>query len=685
MDGMKRLMREPMFLVGFAIRLILLVLVVPSAVEHWFTPFLAHSLGTFSLDPWSTWLASGGDRLAFPYGYAMWLLFLPLTVLAKILGVPMAAGLGATLLLVDVAMLRVLRRLAGASDRTLLALYWLSPIVLFATYWQGYNDLVPIVLLMLGLEALRELAPRRAGVWVALAVSAKLSMILAAPFLLVYLFNNKRLRVLFLPFAIALGLSLLAAQAPYLLSHGGREMLFGNPEVAKVYEISLSVGAGLRVYILPLVYLLTLFAAWRLRRMNFDMLLSLLGMAFFLVLLLTPAAPGWFVWVLPFLVLYQAKSDRTATAIVSLLSVLFIGLSVVLGPLPSLLGTTDWPAGARISESLALSAHALSLWQTMLLGTGLILAARMLREGLQGDPYFLLSRRPFTLGIAGDSGSGKDTLSDAITGLFGTHSVVQVSGDTYHLWDRQKPIWQAMTHLNPRANDLARLTRDVQALVRGREVHSPHYDHTSGKMSKPAWLKSNDFIIVSGLHAYYPPLLHELYGLTIYLDMDESVRRQLKIHRDVDVRGHRLEQVLSTIERRAPDSIRFIRPQAARADLVLSLQPANAEALARGEMPSRFRLRVQARQGMYYEDLVRVLIGLCGLHVDRLQESADSSIEMTVEGEVHMDDIALAARQLLPELRELLDVQPQWKDGMLGIMQLIVLCHVAQALRKRLI
>ena len=31
--------------------------------------------------------------------------------------------------------------------------------------------------------------------------------------------------------------------------------------------------------------------------------------------------------------------------------------------------------------------------------------------------------------------------------------VVNLSGDDYHLWDRQKPIWQVMTHLNP-TNDL---------------------------------------------------------------------------------------------------------------------------------------------------------------------------------------------------------------------------------------
>ena len=59
-----------------------------------------------------------------------------------------------------------------------------------------------------------------------------------------------------------------------------------------------------------------------------------------------------------------------------------------------------------------------------------------------------MTRRPFVIGISGDSGSGKDTFANSIEGLFGKHSVTKLSGDDYHLWDRKKPIWQAMTHLN---------------------------------------------------------------------------------------------------------------------------------------------------------------------------------------------------------------------------------------------
>ncbi|MCC6212779.1 MAG: uridine kinase [Burkholderiales bacterium] len=678
---MMHLARDPVFLAGLALRVLLLAIATPAAVDHWYAPFMAQSVAHPGLDPWGAHLAAGGDPRAFPYGYAMWLAFLPLAAAAALFGLPQSIGYGLTLLLVDLAMLAVLRRLAAIPDRKLLWLYWMSPVVLFASYWLGLNDTLPILLLLAGLVALRDRAPARAAIWMALGVSAKLSMVLALPFLLIYLFHNKRLTVYFLPFAVALAGALLLLQVPYFALMGGRAMLFGNPELAKVYDISFSVGQGHEVYLLPLVYLLVLFGAWRIRRTSFDLLVALLGIAFLMVLLLTPASPGWFLWVLPFLVLYQVRSDRVAVGLVAVFSLLFIGINGLLAPLPSL-PFDAWPFGHRAVDLLALPARFLSLWQTLLLATGLILAARMLRQGIQVNEYFRLSRKPFVLGIAGDSGSGKDALAASIEGLFGRHSVVRVSGDDYHLWDRGKPMWQVMTHLHPRANELARLAHDVQALSDGRSVQVRHYDHATGKMSAAARLYSNDVIIVSGLHALSIPLLRELYDLRIYLDMDERLRRTLKVRRDVEQRGHEGGAVLKEIERREADAGQFVRPQAAWADLVLALQPVRADEEARADAP--LRLRVWARQWLYYEDLVRILVSICGLRVDLEEEGADGSVALAIEGEVAHEDIALAARELLPELGELLDVEPAWEGGMRGLMQLVVLTHITQALRARL-
>ena len=242
-----------------------------------------------------------------------------------------------------------------------------------------------------------------------------------------------------------------------------------------------------------------------------------------------------------------------------------------------------------------------------------------------------------------------------------------------------------MTHLNLRANDLTRFTHDVQTLANGGSVISRHYDHEIGKMGKPYVLKANEFIIASGLHVFSLPILRQLCDLKVFLDMDEALRAHMKILRDVGERGHDPDEARDALFRREVDSERYIRPQAAQADVVLSLQPIHPDLLGETNQSPKLKLAVRARQGMYYDSLIRVLIGICGLQVDIIGETAEGGIEIIVEGEADPDDIAFAAGELLPQLSDLLDVSPVWKGGMSGLMQLIVLLHVTQALRARLL
>ena len=73
---------------------------------------------------------------------------------------------------------------------------------------------------------------------------------------------------------------------------------------------------------------------------------------------------------------------------------------------------------------------------------------------MQRNLPYQFSGKPLAIGIAGDSGAGKDTLVNSLVDLFGAHSVVSLSGDNYHLWDRNKKMWKLITHLNPKANNL---------------------------------------------------------------------------------------------------------------------------------------------------------------------------------------------------------------------------------------
>jgi hypothetical protein len=200
-------------------------------------------------------------------------------------------------------------------------------------------------------------------------------------------------------------------------------------------------------------------------------------------------------------------------------------------------------------------------------------------------------------------------------------------------------------------------------------------------------VKSNDFIIASGLHALYVPILRDSYNLSIYLDIDEGLRRHFKLQRDIQRRGHSRERVISALERREPDSARFIRPQSAHADLVMSLQPIHPRILeeALGIEAPLVKLYVRSRHGFNELSLIRVLVGVCGVHIDVNMDHDANEVALTIEGETTSEDVALAAAMLFPRMMEFLDIAPQWQDGVLGLMQLIALAHINQALNKRLI
>lgn len=683
---MKKLLLDPLFLAGLLLRVVLIVVMSPLPITAWYVPFLDAGTSVFNLDPWSVWMREGGDPIAFPYGYAMWLPFLPFVLVAKLIGGPLEYAYDLTLLCADFCVLLTLQKLLPGRQKLILLTYWLSPIIIFASYGFGLNDLIPALFLVLSMLCVRRVDLRWAGVLLAVAVSAKLSMIVAAPFFAIYFIHNRALKLRALEFAGGFSVAALVLGGAFVLSSAGMRMLLSNPEMEKVYRLAVGLAGNVYVFVVPLTYLLVLYLTWRVRRLNFELLHATIGMSFLLVVVLTPSSPGWFVWCIPFLVLYQAMSGRIAVLLVGAFSAVYVASTLFLT-------TLHFSNGSQVALanffliSASSSAHTASLFYTATAAIGGILAIRIWRETISRNDFFRLSRNPFVLGIAGDSGAGKDTFADAISGLFGDHSTVKLSGDDYHLWDRQKPMWQVMTHLNPMANDLEGYCNDLVSLSDGKKILSRHYDHKTGKMSRPFVLHSNDFIIASGLHALYLRALRDCYHLKIYLEIDEGLRRYFKIRRDVHQRGHTLEKVLSSFEKREPDSEQFIRPQARYADLVLSLQPIHPRMLegVDDNHPLRLKLVVNTRNGFNELTIHRILVGVCGLHVDVAMSDDGSQVQLTIEGETSAEDVAMAAEMLCPRVRDFMDISPRWQDGMLGLMQLITLTHINQALTTRFI
>lgn len=657
---------------GLLLRLVLVATCVPAIYRSWFLPFLSHTASVWGVDPWTGFLASGGDPLAFPYGPLYIAVFGPLTWLGGAFSERLAAlGLGSTVLLLDAALFWILRRLVRPGQRGVVTYgYWLSPIVLYICYWHGQLDVFPALMLAAALLLLREAGAWRGGVFLGLATSAKLSMGLAIPFIWIYA-TTRRLRIM-APGIIIGTLIGLMTLAPFVASHGFRKMVLDTPEKEKVFALAIPYGTGLHFYVMPLAFAVLLAVAWRVRRINFDVLVGLIGIGFFVLFLLTPASPGWAMWLMPFLVMHLVRGTATGWSLACGFSILFtlFHLSTSSGARP--VGDFDLSAIPHLRD-LLLSAY---------LAAGGAITFQMIRSGVIAQPFYRASRSPLVLGIAGDSGAGKDTLAAALAGLFGERSTAMVSGDDYHLWDRHKPMWRALTHLNPRANNLRGFTRDVLALAAGRAIQAPHYDHQVGRMTKPLVTRPTDVVVASGLHALHPPELLAVYDIRIFLAMDEGLRRFFKLRRDVLVRGHAAEAVASSLAKREADSDRYIRPQARAADLVMSLVPIDPRDVAdplgfSGTL--RMGLAVESRTTDDLSNLLRVLVSIAGLEAIE-ERGPRGSLRLVIEGEPSVADIASAARALTPDMFDFLALTPAWSGGLTGIMQLVVLDRLAESI-----
>jgi hypothetical protein len=167
------------------------------------------------------------------------------------------------------------------------------------------------------------------------------------------------------------------------------------------------------------------------------------------------------------------------------------------------------------------------------------------------------------------------------------------------------------------------------------------------------------------------------------LEIEESLRKEWKIERDAEKRGRSREFTIAEIERRAGDAKNYIQPQASRADVIFSLHMVNLDLLNAGERNNYLKLHVNLKSGIYYIDLTRVLIGICGLHININKVHETGGIDLEIQGMVNGRDIALASRKLLPHLEELVDAREEFNDGMLGVMQLIALVEINESLTRR--
>ena len=554
----REILKTKTFLVGLFLRLAFLGFSGSVFLREYFVPFLDRAVINPGTNPWSL-----SPPAFFPYGSVLFLiLYLPreLAYLAfgpKVLGTSLTglALIRGPIVIFDLALFLVLVQIAGNRSKKILYYYWLSPIV-FYTIWMGQLDVVAMAFCLFSLQQACNQKTVLSAVTMAAAVLCKFHVALTIPFLLTFIWNTHFAKEAIRKMLVWLGIFGLITAIGFLPVISAGNLLYAttaSPDALRLLAMKVEFNQHQVLY-LGLLFVLSVLARLCISSRITELgLLFGSGVLFGTLLLVTNPWPNWYLWVLPFIALAYALYGNVPAILYQAMVVFYLAYFAVFQPyVPSPL----------------LNGIVLTLLQTSLLGILIHLAFAVLKVETP------LGRRvkPLAIGLAGDSGTGKDRLSAALTKVFTPENTLVIEGDDYHKWERGSDYWNHYTHLNPKANNLKVMASHAIQLGRGIPVHHPHYDHVTGQFTPPRELKPAKTIIIQGLHSFYLRGMRSAYDLKIFLSPDERVRRAWKTRRDVLERGHPPAKVEESLARRSADSTSHIQPQMHLADWIIQYE-----------------------------------------------------------------------------------------------------------------
>ncbi|MCC6818435.1 MAG: DUF2029 domain-containing protein [Bacteroidia bacterium] len=681
------LAKSRLFWVGLSIKLIISIFFASSYLRELFAPFGNYFIGSGFQDPYQFFLENG-KGVEFPYPPFMLFLF----TLPRLLIWPLFPGnwevftmvdsliYRLPLLAADLVILFVLIRWLKTRTRQILIWYWLSPVLIYINYFHGQLDVIPMALMMTSLYFLFKSKWTPAFVILGLAIAAKTNMVLVLPFYILYLFKASQVQWnKILVAVIALVLTLVLINLPYLNSPAFIQMVYNNPVQQQIFDLYYQFNSSLKIYFIPAVYFILVIYYFNFKFVNRDQLILFLAFTFLALTLMIAPMQGWYYWILPLLVYFIIKQGGKERQIFILLSILYF---IYFG----LIDETDYSNSGNLVflnlnglTHLYNSDKALNVTFTLLQTTLILIGYLVFKKGISSNIQSKFLSQPYLIGIGGDSASGKSTLSNALEAVFEKNNTSIVRGDDMHKWERGNENWNTFTHLDPRANKIHQDMEHARDLKSGKSIQRRKYDHSTGKFTLPKFIKPNKLLVFEGLHSFYLNNQAEVYDLRIFMEPDEKLRIWWKVQRDVEKRGYSPEKVLEQLKLREEDSQRYIRSQAALANIIASYYAINdIDPINQSILPV-IGLKLSLTNEIDLDPLLDRFLTIKSLDFEH-QYEADRQI-ILIKGLITKEQVELLADRCLPELEDIGIYNSVWKDNFEGVLQLIVTYTIFNSLK----
>lgn len=382
------------------------------------------------------------------------------------------------LLFFDIVGFFYLKKICRKRIKYIFILYFMSPIVLFATYVHGQLDIIPTVLLIISVYYLMRNENRKDiclfSLFLAFSIGTKFHILAAVPILFLFLYKKRGAVTTLLCAGIVIVVTALIV-CPFW-GDGFLNYVIMNKEQSVITRVFLNYDS-IRLFIPILAVVIIYLKVYQLNNMNRDLLLSILGVLFAVFLVCVPPMPAWFVWIVPFIAIYFITNDKNKYKLLSIyamFNVLYLVYFIFFHRTQFvdiyLLGKSlqSWKIENTVLKDIVF---------TVMAGFLLTLVFEMYTFGVASNALYKRMNTPFAIGIAGDSGTGKSELLEKLEKLLGGNkNILYLEGDGDHRWGRGDPNWEMYTHLDPKANFLYQQAKDMMTLKAGSAVKRVDYD-----------------------------------------------------------------------------------------------------------------------------------------------------------------------------------------------------------------
>lgn len=185
-----------------------------------------------------------------------------------------------------------------------------------------------------------------------------------------------------------------------------------------------------------------------------------------------------------------------------------------------------------------------------------------------------LSAKPYIIGIAGGSASGKTSFLRDLKEIIAEEHLTIISQDNYY-FPKEKQFIDENGEINfdlPTSIDREHFHQDLVSLMANKSVEKKEYTFNNKEAEpKLIQLKPAPIIIMEGLFIFHYEEIRNLLDLRVFLDVREDIKLQRRIKRDAIERGYPEETVRYQWDNHVMPSFKaYLRPYRDDANIIIT-------------------------------------------------------------------------------------------------------------------